>query len=153
MTKSRLAAAAVATACVATAVLAPSAGAIAKPQTLRFTTKLTSLTPVPIAGQTSAAPTPGDYTVITDDYLLGGKVVGHDVVHCVLITLKESLCTIAVSLPKGQIELQGIGPGGGTGHFTIAVVGGTGAYANARGTVTFTSGPNNTGTEVFRLRP
>jgi hypothetical protein len=153
MSTFRRAAATALIACLAAAVLVPVAGAISKPQTLRFQTKLTSLTPVPVSGQTSAAPQPGDYTVITDDYLRNGKVVGHDVVHCVLVTLTSSLCNISVSLPRGDIEAQGRGPGGGTGRFTVAVVGGTGAYANARGTVTFASGPDNTGTEVFHLRP
>jgi hypothetical protein len=70
-----------------------------------------------------------------------------------LVTTKESICFVAVSLPKGQLELQGIGPAGGTGDFTVAVTGGTGAYANARGTATIKSGANNTGTETFHLLP
>ncbi|HEX4219213.1 MAG TPA: hypothetical protein VHZ02_12625 [Acidimicrobiales bacterium] len=138
----------------ATLVLpAPSAGALTKPQTLTYTTKLLTLTPVPVAGQTSSASQPGDYVVITDSYLQGGKQVGTDDVHCILITTKQSLCFVAVALPKGQIELQGIGPAGGTGDFTVAVTGGTGAYANARGTATIKSGANNTGTESFHLLP
>jgi hypothetical protein len=137
----------------ATAIWANSAAAITKPQTLSYTTRLTKLTEVPVSGQTSHAPQPGDYVVITDEYLKNGKVVGTDLVHCILITTKASLCFGAVSLPKGQLELQGIGPAGGTGNFTIAVTGGTGAYANARGTATIVSGANNTGTETFHLLP
>jgi hypothetical protein len=139
---------------VAAAVLAaPAAATLHKPVTLRFATKLAKLTPVPVSGQTSAAPQPGDYVVITDDYLRDGKVVGHDIVHCILATTEHSLCFAAVDLPGGQLELQGIGPAGGSGNFTIAVTGGTGRYANARGTAQIISGPNNTGTEIFRLRP
>jgi hypothetical protein len=132
---------------------APAGAALHKPVTLRFATKLTKLTPVPVSGQTSAAPQPGDYVVITDDYLRNGKVVGHDLVHCILVTTEHSLCFAAVDLPGGQLELQGIGPAGGAGNFTIAVTGGTGRYANARGTAQIISGPHNTGTEIFRLRP
>jgi hypothetical protein len=126
----------------------------AKPtsETLSFKTRLTKLTAVPVAGQTSRKPRPGDYVVITDQYLAHGKVVGHDIVHCVLATKRTSLCIAAVSLPKGQLELQGIGPAGGTGHFTIAVTGGTRAYAHVTGTATIRSGAHNTGTETFRLR-
>ena len=139
---------------VATAVVqAPMATALTKPQTLTYSTKLTALTPVPVAGQTSSASQPGDYVVITDSYSQGGKSVGTDVVHCMLVTTKESICFVAVSLPRGQLELQGIGPAGGTGDFTVAVTGGTGAYANARGTATIKSGANNTGTETFHLLP
>jgi hypothetical protein len=139
---------------VATAVAAaPAAAALKKPVTLRFATKLGKITEVPVSGQTSDKPQPGDYVVITDDYLRGGKVVGHDIVHCILATTEHSLCFAAVDLPGGQLELQGIGPAGGSGNFTIAVTGGTGRYANARGTAQIISGPNNTGTEIFRLRP
>jgi hypothetical protein len=138
----------------AVAVAAAPAGAVLKkPVTLRFATKLTKLTPVPVSGQASATPQPGDYVVITDDYLKNGKVVGHDLVHCILVTTEHSLCFAAVDLPGGQLELQGIGPAGGSGNFTIAVTGGTGRYAHARGTAQIISGPNNTGTEIFRLRP
>ena len=159
--KPALAAGALAAAALAVALMlaAPSAGAkrahaTAKPKSVRlsFTTRLTKLTAVPVAGQTSRKPRPGDYVVITDQYLAHGKVVGHDIVHCVLATKRTSLCFAAVTLPKGQLELQGIGPAGGTGDFTIGVVGGTRAYAHASGTSTIRSGPRNTGTETFRLR-
>jgi hypothetical protein len=142
-----------ATALAAAVAAAPASAALTKPVTLRFATKLGKLTEVPVSGQTSAQPQPGDYVVITDDYLKGGKVVGHDLVHCILVTTEHSLCFAAVDLPGGQLELQGIGPAGGSGDFTIAVTGGTGRYANARGTAQIISGPNNTGTEIFRLRP
>jgi hypothetical protein len=133
---------------------AASAAPTAKPrsETLSFKTRLTKLTAVPVAGQTSRKPQPGDYVVITDQYRAHGKVVGHDIVHCILATKRTSLCVVAVSLPKGQLELQGIGPGGGTGDFTIAVTGGTRAYAHVSGTATIRSGHHDTGTETFRLR-
>lgn len=134
-------------------LLTPNAEALTQPQTMTYSTKLTTLTPVPVAGQTSSASQPGDYVVITDSYSQGGKAKGTDVVHCMLVTTKESICFVAVSLPKGQIELQGIGPAGGTGDFTVAVTGGTGVYANARGTATIKSGAHNTGTETFHLLP
>jgi hypothetical protein len=108
-----------AAAVAALALIAVPAAEAHKPKhlTLSYETKLTSLTPVPISGQTSEAPAPGDYVVITDEYLNAkGKVVGTDVVHCILITTKQSLCNVAVQLPKGQLELQGIGPAGGTGR-------------------------------------
>lgn len=145
--------AAVAAVVAVIAAAAPAAQAH-KPKrvTLTYTTKLTSLTRVPVAGQASATPVPGDYVVITDEYRNArGRVVGTDVVHCTLITTEKSLCNMAVQLPKGQLELQGIGPAGGAGDFTVAIIGGTGAYAGARGEASFKSGPDDTGTETFRI--
>jgi len=93
---------------VATAVVqASSATARTKPQTLTYSTKLTTLTPVPVAGQTSSASQPGDNVVITDSYSQGGKAVGTDVVHCMLVTTKESICFVAASLPKGLYGQNG----------------------------------------------
>jgi hypothetical protein len=129
-----------------------TANAAPTSQTLTFKTRLTNIKRVAIPGQRSRRPAVGDSVVITDQYLAGGKVVGHDIVHCILATRRTSLCTAAVSLPKGQLELQGIGPAGGSGDFTIAVTGGTRAYAHATGTATIRSGRHNTGTETFRLR-
>ena len=121
-------------------------------ETLTFKTRLTNVKRVPLPGQTSHKPAVGDSVVITDQYLTRGKVVGHDIVHCILATKRTSLCSVAVALPKGQLQLQGIGPAGASGHFTIAVTGGTRAYAHASGTATIRSGAHNTGTETFRLR-
>jgi hypothetical protein len=143
-----------AAAVAALALIAVPAAEAHKPKhlTLSYETKLTSLTPVPISGQTSEAPAPGDYVVITDEYLNAkGNVVGTDVVHCILITTKQSLCNVAVQLPKGQLELQGIGPAGGTGDFVVGIIGGTGAYRHARGQARIKSGANNTGTETFHV--
>ena len=141
------------------ALVAPSLGAASaaasttpKSETLTFKTRLTNVKRVPIPGQTSRKPEVGDSVVITDQYLARGKVVGHDIVRCILATKRTSLCSAAVALPKGQLQLQGIGPAGASGHFTIAVTGGTRAYAHASGTATIRSGPHNAGTETFRLR-
>lgn len=120
-------------------------------KTLTFKTVESSFTAVPVSGQSSATPQPGDYVVITDNFMDGNKVVGHDNVHCTLITTKSSLCNIGVQLPKGELTLQGIGPAGGTGSFSVAITGGTGSYDHARGTVHFRSTGSKTGMEVFHI--
>lgn len=130
-----------------------SSGPITSPQTLTFKTTLKTLTRVPVAYQTSSGPVPGDSTVITDDYMKDGKVVGTDDVQCVLITLKSALCTVAVKFSNGGITLQGMGPADGSGTFNVAITGGTGVYEGARGQATISSGKGNTGTETFHLIP
>lgn len=132
-------------------VAACSSSASAASTTLTYKTVEASFSAIPIAGQTSQQPQPGDYVVITDNYLQDGKIVGTDNVHCVLITAASSLCYIGVKLPKGELTLQGIGPAGGTGDFYVAITGGTGDYKSARGEAHFSSGKGNTGTETFTL--
>src|SRR3954468_435572 len=61
-------------------------------------------------------------------------VTGRDVGVCTITNLKrkESFCQIAIVLPEGQLILEG--PHRETAKSsTIAVVGGTGGYADARG--------------------
>lgn len=120
-------------------------------KTLTFKTVESSFTAVPVLGQRSAASRPGDYVVITDKFMQDGKVVGHDNVHCTLITTKSSLCEIGVQLEKGELTLQGIGPAGGSGSFSVAITGGTGSYEHARGTVHFRSTGAKTGVETFHI--
>lgn len=135
---------------LAVALSGGSAGA-AKRQTLTFTTVETSFHAIPISGQTSSSPVPGDYVVVTDKYLQHGRVVGGDKVHCVLITTKASLCYAGVTLSQGELTLQGIGPPGAQGSFNLAITGGTASFATARGQVHFRSGAHNTGTESFSI--
>jgi hypothetical protein len=59
---------------------------------------------------------------------------GHDVGVCTITDLrrKKSFCQIGIVLPEGQLILEG--PHRETANTTnLAVVGGTGAYADARG--------------------
>jgi hypothetical protein len=64
-------------------------------------------------------------------------------------------CTVAAYLPKGRILVAGFirfaeeGPS----QFVVSVVGGTGRYANARGTVTIRDLSSGNGAVVFRLVP
>jgi hypothetical protein len=60
-------------------------------------------------------------------------------------------CTGSLSLPKGQITVQGLVDRTGPVPVTIAITGGTGAYRTAHGELQ-TSGPNEQGDEPLTLK-
>jgi hypothetical protein len=82
----------------------------------------------------------GNQILTTDDvYRQAGKA-GHDAAVCqVMADLGQAgarfQCTPTVSLPEGQITVQGLATLTETGNqpFTLAITGGTGAYRTARG--------------------
>ncbi|WP_327425787.1 allene oxide cyclase barrel-like domain-containing protein [Streptomyces sp. NBC_01236] len=83
---------------------------------------------------------PGDQAVCTDDLARDGVNVGHDGRVCTLLRIEpdgsgEEQCEITLSLPKGQITVQGLDefPAGGTFEYDQAITGGTGEYRAARG--------------------
>jgi hypothetical protein len=86
--------------------------------------------------QTSLMPA-GNTLTLTNDLLQNGKTIGSNQVGCFLTgpgSMAE--CFAASVLPKGQILSQAsitIPPP--TGTTVTAIVGGTGAYSTARGTI------------------
>jgi hypothetical protein len=66
----------------------------------------------------------------------------------------SALCTAVAFLPAGKIVLVAhLRFGEETAAFALPVVGGTGRYANARGTVTIKDLPSGKQAAVFRLVP
>ena len=63
-----------------------------------------------------------------------GTQVGTDHGVCTVISASESQCDATLVLPKGQIVTHGVE--GKRTSFEIAVIGGTGSYAGARGMMT-----------------
>jgi hypothetical protein len=63
-----------------------------------------------------------------------GTQVGTDHGVCTVLSNAQSQCEATIVLPKGQIVTHGIQSV--TTNFEVAVIGGTGAYAGARGTMT-----------------
>jgi len=63
-----------------------------------------------------------------------GTQVGADHGVCTVIGVGQSQCDATLVLPRGQIVTHGVE--GTRTSFEIAVLGGTGAYAGARGTMT-----------------
>jgi hypothetical protein len=140
----------VAPATLAVLVVAVSSGsALTKPQTFSLLS-VSSDTETPIDGFTfQREPVPGDRFVFTDQLykwagIKRGAHVGHDEGICTFTRISvtsssfggSAQCAATFFLPGGQIEVQGVLPiVEGPLNFVVPVIGGTGVYANARGTV------------------
>ena len=90
-------------------------------------------------------PSAGDAQVFLDDVQRDGRTVGTNAGSCTITTITETRlavhCTATLTLPEGQITVQGAAeedPGVGPTGFTWAVTGGTGRWAGAGGEVTGT---------------
>jgi hypothetical protein len=84
----------------------------------------------------------GDYSAWSDDVRQNGRPVGTDAAVCTTTHVGmqgadlSALCTVILSLPDGQIDLQGLVtqmPNGPDIPATFAVAAGTGKYRTARG--------------------
>jgi opacity protein-like surface antigen len=81
-----------------------------------------------------------------------GRVAGHLYVVITLISASATRDDATLTLRHGQIDLAGIES---ANPFTLAVSGGTGAFAGARGEATIKTGngKDNPGTVFIRLLP
>lgn len=81
-----------------------------------------------------------------DKLMQGGTQIGTDGNSCTVTRLgggtADELCTLVAVLAGGQIDLSGLvtSTPQGPGTFQVAVTGGTGSYAGARGYATVVSG-------------
>lgn len=109
-------------------------------QTIQLVAKQTQATLLVLAA--SGHGPVGNQILTTDDvYRQGGKV-GHDATVCQFMAdLGQAggrfQCVATVSLPEGQLTVQGLATltETGTQPFTLAITGGTGAYRTAHGQV------------------
>ena len=99
-----------------------------------------------------AGDSPGDILVFTEKlYNARGKQIGSDVATCVRLFDPTSLCTGVYKLRGGQVHVQLVQPGP-TGTYDQAIVGGTGRFAGARGTVTVAQNPSKGDRFTFKIR-
>ena len=79
------------------------------------------------------------------------KVIGHSDLSCLDTGTGSKNCTGTYFLPRGKLMVEGVI--GSRLFYELAVVGGTGLYNNAKGTltVTFLGGPPEHELLVFRL--
>ena len=92
----------------------------------------------------------GDTTAFSDQVLQDDRQVGTDGAICTTTNVTANgggsvLCIANLSLPSGQISIQGLMTYTATGPdktATFAITGGTGAYDNARGDALLTNLPN-----------
>ena len=97
-------------------------------------------------------PSVGDERIVADSLLdAKGKNVGHHAGVCTFTTLAppEAACQITFFLPHGEIATQFLNAP--PPRKVAAIVGGTGAYRDARGDAVIVEGPKQTGTITFRL--
>jgi hypothetical protein len=110
-----------------------------------------------------SGPSVGDRFSVFGDLVRNNKRVGVAGYECVTLLFRPGpdpagppaaatdQCTGTLSLPKGQITVQGLVDRTGPVPITIAITGGTGAYRTAHGEFQ-TSGPNAQGDEPFTLK-
>jgi hypothetical protein len=87
----------------------------------------------------------GNQFLTTDDVYRQGRKVGHDATICQIVADFRQAgarfqCVATVSLPEGELTVQGLAtlPKAGSQPFTLAITGGTGAYRTAHGQVQVT---------------
>jgi len=94
--------------------------------------------------------TTGRLEVATDKLSIAHRVVGHDVVDCAEVTKATFECSFTEFIAgHGTLQAEGF-QGDTNAPVTLAVVGGTGAYASASGTMT--TSDENTSIEHYELR-
>jgi hypothetical protein len=87
----------------------------------------------------------GFIELAANDDIQAGRKIGHDGSSCTITRVSEGtaddLCDVTFVLTQGQIDAAGLvtSTQAGPGTFTVAIVGGTGAYSNAHGQATVIS--------------
>ena len=102
----------------------------------------------------------GDSFVFAEDLFDGSTKVGEDGGECTVVRLVEATqsatvqCVVTVSLPKGQLTVQGLVTfvGEDDAPFVLPVTGGSGAYKTARGEVKVEPGENEDHLTFFLVR-
>lgn len=123
----------VSVAAIGTAVLATSIPASNGGKTLDLTGTVTGFHVALDASP--AGQSPGDIGYEIGTLARRGKRIGRFQGVCTQLPHSSSQCSFTLGLPHGQIVIQaGYGPGFNAGAVALeAIVGGTGAYAGARG--------------------
>jgi hypothetical protein len=119
-----------------TATLAAPAPASARRTVIRATlvTKQDHLVDAPPAAAMGGDFSPGDAIVFSDDVVVRGRTVGHNVGTCLTLSAPVFICHTAVQLRGGTLVLDGLYDAVSTKTQNgVAVVGGTGRYRGARG--------------------
>lgn len=102
----------------------------------------------------TSAKSAGNTLTYTDDLLQNGMKVGSDQGVCVLTGPGPlAVCTVVSLLPKGQLigAISSPVPAPINQKVTAAIVGGTGAYATARGTADSVSNSSTEHTETVHI--
>jgi hypothetical protein len=118
------------------AVVAGTASGSTPPAQIRITDVQASYRYVPSAGGGPA----GGLEIVRQRLYnprISGKQIGHADLVCTYIDAQVRTCTGTYALPRGSLVVEGVIQS--RLLYEIAVVGGTGLYDNARGSLTVTS--------------
>jgi hypothetical protein len=106
--------------------------------------KLATVDVPPLVRSKRSPETPGDEVIATSK--ISGAATGGRYLFCAAAKQGASIekalysCQVTYSLANGTITAAGVGRIGASAPITVAVTGGTGAYASARGTLTSSNG-------------
>jgi hypothetical protein len=144
---------AVAVLCLTAALIVPSSAG-ARVTTIRTTWvdtyfRLVDLAPL----QTSAAqpPSPGDVAVLHSRYSSRGRIVALERTSCTIVDWPHAVCDLSIRFAAGKIISTDQIAIGSRATQRLAIVGGTGAYRNARGDIALRFTAENRGTAVFTI--
>lgn len=90
----------------------------------------------------------GDEYVLSDRLYRDGRAVGRDAGTCTVVTAGgDSVCDLVLALPAGHLVVHGLLPGDAH-EIRLAVTGGTGRYATARGEALLHQGESSSTLDV-----
>jgi hypothetical protein len=132
-------------------VVAHAAVSLTAPGTIKITDRLVKATHVGAGKHGRGAGAIDFYRQSLFNKGIRDTPIGHTDITCINTGTGSMNCNGTYFLPKGKIMVQGVV--GSRLFYELAVVGGTGLYDNARGTVTVTylGGPRPGEFLVFRL--
>ena len=137
-----------------TGALALTAGGIADAATsTTISAKATQTSFKVIKDVPPKGPSKGDVYQFTEKLSQGGKQIGSDKVTLTVISNTKATADGIFTFKTGALHVHGTVPNQPTPGktFPVPIVGGTGAYKGAHGTLDVTTTKGNTSTEVFHF--
>jgi hypothetical protein len=119
------------------------------PGTIRVTSTLAKHTYVDLGVRGHGAGDVDFYRELIFNKRITPKSIGHSDVSCVSTGSGSTNCTGTYLLPKGKIVVGGVI--GSHREYVLAVLGGTGLYENARGSLTVRPLTRTTSSVLFKL--
>jgi hypothetical protein len=105
----------------------------------------------PVQTAPTQAPSPGDVVISRGRFRSGGRIIGYDRTVCRVVDWPNVLCTLSISLPGGKLISRDQFNTASRATQRQAIIGGTGAYRNARGDIAVRQTGQDTGTAVFTI--
>jgi hypothetical protein len=139
--------------CLTTALIVPSS-ANARVTTIRTTwvdTYFRLVDHAPLQASPTQPPSPGDVAVLHSRYSARGRTVALERTSCTIVDWPHAVCDLSIRFAAGHIVSTDQITVGSRATQRLAIVGGTGAYRNARGEIALRFTGENRGTAVFTI--